>query len=144
MTTITRVQTDWINRIHVQADADASVLNCFMVELPPYTVGGGLLIHRAGASVEHLWTEALHTIDSLRLQPRTPAHPAVFIPFGVITARSVEDVRRESELTMLEVCESEHPEHMERVRALCRMADLLGMCGPMTPPQFGSFPPARH
>lgn len=148
MTTITRIRTDWINRYHVQADADAAVLDCFVVELPPYGGETGLCIRlRDGMSMDDLLAEALAELTRIRAQPWKPVLPStVFIPFGVITARCFEDVSRECELRILEGVGGidGHPDHGERVRALCRAADLLGMCGPLEPQKFVPFPPARH
>jgi hypothetical protein len=148
MTTITRIRTDWINRYHVQADADASVLDCLVVELPPYTTEQGVAIGlREGMSMDDLLQEALTTLDRLRKERWQPVLPAsAFVPFGVITARNFEEVSRETELRTLEIvgADAGHPNHDERVRALCRMADLLEMTGPLPPQQFGTFPPVRH
>jgi len=99
--------------------------------------------------MDELWKEALAVLDLLRAQPHDPVLPArVFVPFGVITARTLADVQREQELKTLAVIGGRtennpaHPDHIERVRALCRMANLLE--GTVAPQQFGSFPPVRH
>ncbi len=143
MTTIHRVRTEWADRYHVQLDADASALDCFTVELPPYTTGHGLLVRpQPGNSMDDLWREALTTLAWLRQQPCNPVHPAhVFQPFGVITARNAEDLRREHEINremMLGECTERDRERLERtsvdtsrvfherrVEHLCRALDLL-------------------
>lgn len=150
MTTISRVRTEWVDRYHVQMDADASVLDCFCVTLPPYTTDQGVCVRmRDGMSMEDVFREALATLARLRAQPWQSVLPAsVFVPFGVITARNFDDVQRECELNMVAfvggVDDAGHPGHDERVRALCRAADLLGMCGPLEQRQVGQWPPVRH
>ena len=142
MTTIHRVRTEWQDRYHVQLDADAAVLDCFLVELPPYTTRPGMLVYEAGKSLNDLWSEALRMLDFLRAQPRNPVHPAtVFVPFGVITARNRADVWREHEIKreMLDVdCTDRDRARLEaanlndsralhdrRVASLCRALDLI-------------------
>lgn len=146
MTTIARVRTEWVSRYHVQMDADASVLDCFVVTLPPYTTDQGVCVRKQdGMSMDDAFRDALTTLNRLRAQPwQAILPPDVFQPFGVITARSFADVSRETELRNSEIVGEGHPDHDERVRALCRMADLLGMCGPLEPRQFGTLPPVRH
>lgn len=146
MTTITRVRTEWVSRYHVQMDADASVLDCFVVTLPPYTTDQGVCIRKQdGMSMDDALKVALTTLERLRAQPwQAILPPDVFQPFGVITARSFADVSRECELLTAEIVAGGHPSHDDRVRALCRMADLLEMAGPVQPQQFGTLPPVRH
>lgn len=150
MTTITRVRTEWVSRYHVQMDADASVLDCFVVTLPPYTTDVGICIRKQdGVSMDDTFKVALTALTRLRAQPwQAILPPDVFQPFGVITARSFADVSRETELRTLEIVGGidgvGHLDHDERVRALCRMADLLGMCGPVEPQTFATLPPVAH
>ena len=146
MTTITRVRTEWVSRYHVHMDADASVLDCFVVTLPPYTTDQGVCIRtQDGMSMDDAFREALTTLNRLRAQPwQAILPPDVFQPFGVITARSFADVSRETELRTAEIVGAGHPDHDERVRALCRMADLLEMTGPYSQPQLGTLPSVRH
>jgi hypothetical protein len=150
MTTITRIRTEWASRYHVQMDADAAVLDCFLVQLPPYTTEQGVCVSmRDGMSMNDLLAEALTTLARLRAEPWQSVLPAsVFQPFGVITARSFDDVQRECELRTLSIVggvdDAGVLDHDGRVRALSRAADLLGMCGPLEPRQVGTFPPVRH
>jgi hypothetical protein len=142
MTTITRIRTEHEARLHVEQDTDATVLDCFLVTLPPYT-SGPMLVYREGADMNVLWSEALAMVAYLRAQPWKAIHPPhVFQPFGVITARWLEDVRRETELRremMLgELCLPAELERLARidpkvaqqfhergVQHLCRVLDLL-------------------
>jgi len=146
MTTIARVRTEWVNRYHVHMDADASVLDCFVVTLPPYTTDQGVCVRQQdGMSMEDTLKVALTTLNRLRAEPwQAILPPDVFQPFGVITARNFADVSRETELRNCEIVSEGHLNHDERVRALCRMADLLEMTGPVQPPQLGTLPPVRH
>lgn len=141
MTTITRIRTDYDARLHVEIDTDAKVLDAFLVTLPPYTSELGVLVHRKGVDMNDLWKDALAVVAHLRAQPWKEVHPPhVFQPFGVITARNFEGVRREAELRMsmmigdgepLEELAQRYPLddvkqfHEERVTALCRALDLL-------------------
>jgi hypothetical protein len=61
-----------------------------MVELPPYTAEPGLpVVQRAGMSMDDTWREALTALEFLRQQPYAPVLPeSVFVPFGIITART--------------------------------------------------------
>jgi hypothetical protein len=125
MTTLTRIRTDFDARLHVEIDTDAQVLDCFMVALPPYT-SEPMLIHREGASMDELWADALALVAYLRAKPWRELHPPhIFQPFGIIAARNVEDVRRESELRMKMLLGQHSPDHMERVQNLCKAWDLL-------------------
>lgn len=100
MTTISRIRTDYDARLHVEVDTDATV-DCFFVTLPPYTYGPGVLVYREGADMNALWAEALAVVARLRAHPWKEIHPPhVFQPFGVITARNREDVRREFDIRM--------------------------------------------
>lgn len=147
MTTIVRIRTEWQDRhrYHLEFDSDASALDCCTVELPPYTVGHGLVVKlQAGKGLDDLLREALHTLDFLRSQPHTPVHPAsVFIPFGVITARNFDDLQREHLIKMSTMgAERFHADarwraavernpvlyngaHERRVAELCKALDLL-------------------
>lgn len=142
MTTIVRIRSEYEARLHVEQDTDAKVLNCFNVSLPPYTFAP-ILVYREGASMNELWADALAIVAHLRAQPwRLVAPPDVFQPFGVITARDLEDVRREFEIRReMMVGECSLPAHLERVAntseaeararheqgvaSLCRALDLL-------------------
>lgn len=150
MTTITRIRTDYVSRYHLQTDSDASGLDCFVITLPPYTTDQGVCIAmRDGMSMEDAFRDALTTLERLRAQRwHAVLPPDVFQPFGVITARSFADVGRETELRNSEFVggtdDAGHPDHDERVRALSRAADLLGMCGPLEPRQVVAFPLVKH
>lgn len=122
---IQRISTDYTARLHVEQDIDARVLDCFLVALPPYTTEP-MLIYREGASMDALWADALAMVAHLRARPWRELHPAhVFVPFGVVTARNLEDVRRESELRMKMMLGQHSPDHMERVQNLCKAWDIL-------------------
>lgn len=100
-------------------------------------------------SMDDTFKAALTTLNRLRAQPwQAVLPPNAFAPFGVITARNFEEVSRECELQVLSIVGGTdgagHPVHDERVRALCRAADLLGMCGPLEPQKFATLPPVRH
>lgn len=132
MTTIVRVRTDWTNRYHVQVDADASVLDAFIIELPPYETGTATWVHSydGGKGMDELFQNALLELQRLRAKPHRPLFGReVFVPFGVITARNYEEICRERELATLSfvggVEDCGHPDHAERVRALSRMLDIL-------------------
>lgn len=143
MTNIQRLSTDFNARLHVECDTAAQVLDCFMVALPPYTAEPGVVIYREGASMDALWADALAMIAQLRARPWREVHPhTVFQPFGIITARNLEDVRREHEIRremmIGELALPAHLEHMasiseaeararhERgVASLCRALDLM-------------------
>lgn len=159
MTTVTRVSTNYAERWHVYVDADADTLDCLLVELPPYTLGVPVLVHRVGASMDELWSEALEVLALLRAQPRKLVLPAsVLNPFGVISARSFDDVQREAEVkreTALGQCSDREREqlertgirhsqqaHEQRVSALCRAWGL--MQGAPLPQGSFDWPPVRH
>lgn len=143
MTTIARIRTDYDVRLHVEQDVDAQVLDCFTVQLPPYTFGPGLLVYREGVDINALWADALAMVAHLRAQPWKEVHPPhVFQPFGIITARSLDDVRREHEVRremmggqlaspadiarVANISEAEARNRHERgVASLCRAHDLL-------------------
>jgi hypothetical protein len=142
MTTLHRVRTEWVERYHVDIDADATVLDCFTVELPTVTAGPMLV---QGDDMNALWSEARAMLASLRAQPRAEIRGAprsVFEPFGIITARNRNDVWREHETKMamllggmggekLEELAKRYPEldmkqfHEERIASLIRAHDLL-------------------
>ncbi|MEI2790463.1 MAG: hypothetical protein V9E93_16520 [Steroidobacteraceae bacterium] len=164
MSTIVRISTDWQARIHVQADADVSTHDAALVELPPYSLGVPLLVYRDGASMDELWNEALRTLEALRSQPHKAILPArVFVPFGVITLRRLEDVWREHELRremmMVEqfntdpayrarveadpILHGNGRAHEQRVASLCRALDLLNGA-PLPVPVPWPDVPARH
>jgi hypothetical protein len=122
MTTIVRIRTDYEARLHVEQDTDAPELNCFCVTLPPYTpTSWPMLVYREGADMNALWADALAMVAHLKAQPwKLVAPPNVFQPFGVITARNVEEVRREfeyrRELMMAHQFQTD-PAYRERVEA---------------------------
>ena len=141
MTKLIRRYTDWSRRYHLEVD-DASPIDCFIVELPPYLIspsGIGLpVLPRPGKSMDDLFTEALATLDFLRAQIHDPLYPPdVFQPWGIIQARNLDDVRREFEIwrdMWLGGCfdsdrarssETFPDAHDERVEALIRALDLL-------------------
>lgn len=97
---IKHIQTDWLNRIHVRVDSEASTINCFAVTLPPYFNDPGLIVtQRAGKSMEETWQEALATVMFLRQQPVRPiAAPDEFNPFGYVTACNFADALRDREI----------------------------------------------
>lgn len=100
-----RHRTYHIRRFHLEIDRDASPVNCFIVELPPYLMspsGIGLpVLPRAGKTLDDLFTEALATLEFLRAQIHEPMYPPdVFQPWGIIQARNLDDVRREFEIWM--------------------------------------------
>ena len=100
MTTLTRVRTDYVQRLHVFVDGDAATIDCFMVELPPY-LGPMCVPQRDRMTLDDTWREALTTLEWLRAQPYEPLFPrTVFVPFGVITARNFDDVNREHAIKM--------------------------------------------
>ena len=161
MSTLTRIRTDYVQRLHVFVDADAAVIDCFVVELPPYLVPM-CVPQRDGMSIDETWREALTTLEWLRSQPYTPIFPAeVFVPFGVITARSFDDVAREHAIKIAMIGpELYHTDerhrarvdanpvlhqgaHDRRVADLCRAMDLLNGA-PMPKGSFDNFPPVRH
>lgn len=139
---IQRISTDYNSRLHVEQDVDARELNCLTVALPPYS-SEPMLIYRAGASMDALWADALAMIAHLRARPWREVHPPhIFQPFGLVTARNVEDVRREHEIRReMMIGECSLPAHLERVASineaeararheqgvasLCRALDLM-------------------
>ncbi len=126
MTTIATLRIDFETQLRVEQDTDAKVLDCFSVTLPPYVSEPGLIVHREGADLDALWADALAMVAHLRAQPwKAIAPPDHFKPFGVITARNFEDVRREHEWQMSMLLGREHPDDMERVRNAIRAWDLL-------------------
>ena len=144
MTTIVRIRTDYESRLHIEQDSDAQELNCFTVALPPYTsTSWPMLVYREGADMNALWADALAMIAHLKAQPwKLVAPPNVFKPFGVITARNREDVRRDYEIRReMMIGECSLPAHLERVAtidvaeararheqgvaSLCRALDLM-------------------
>lgn len=158
MTTITRIRTDYVQRLHVFVDDDATVIDAFVVDLPPY-MGPMCVPQREGMSIDETWRDALRTLAWLRSQPYTPIFPLeVFVPFGIVIARSFADVQREQAIktAMLEPTlfhtherhrawvERYRPEgaHDRRVAELCRAMDLQNgapLHGPL-----GTLPLARH
>lgn len=142
MTNIQRISTDFNARLHVEQDTDAQELNCLTVALPPYT-SEPMLIYRDGASMDALWADALAMVAHLRARPWREVHPpSVFVPFGIITARCLADVRREHEIRReMMIGELSLPAHLERVgsisaaearlrheqgvASLCRALDLM-------------------
>lgn len=159
MTTITRIRTDYDARLHVEQDTDAEV-NCFLVTLSPY-ISEPVLVYREGASVNELWADALAIVAHLKAQPWKLVAPLDhFRPFGVITARNVDDVRREPEYRMQKmlgsICGPEQiagMAHISEVEAqtlhergvqhLSRALDLLNGV-PLPKGSFDTWPPARH
>lgn len=155
MTTITRIRTEHDARLYVEADTDASVLDCFLVTLCPYVPEPGLLVHRDGVAIDALWADALATVTYLRAQPwNEVAPPAVFQPWATITARNCSDVARESELRMqmmigdgepLQSMAKRYPVaaigqfHEERVAALCRALDLINGARPVATSPWPDF-----
>ncbi len=159
MTTITRIQTDYTARLHIEQDTDAQALDCFMVALPPYTVAP-MLVYREGASMDALWADALAMVAYLRARPWREVHPhTVFSPFGVITARNSEDVRREHEIRremmMVQqfntdpayrarveadpILHENGRAHEQRVASLCRALDLMDGAPLPTPVPWAQF-----
>lgn len=142
MTNIQRISTDYAARLHVEQDIDARELNCFTVALPPYT-STPIVVHRASATMDELWADALAMVAHLRARPWREVHPPhIFQPFGIITARNAEDVRREHEIRReMMIGECSLPAHLERialtdeaeararheqgVASLCRALDLM-------------------
>lgn len=99
MATIHRIRTDFEQRIHIEQDVDASVLDCFLVALPPYTASPGMVVHRTSANMNDLFREAVAWVAYFKAQPWDPIlPPSHFQPFGIITARNFEDAWREIEL----------------------------------------------
>ena len=160
---IQRLSTDFNARLHVEQDTDARELNCLTVALPPYS-SEPMLIYRAGASMDALWADALAMVAHLRARPWREVHPAsVFQPFGIITARNVDDVRREyqfrREVMMVgqfhtdpayrekveadPVLHENGRAHEQRVAALCRAWDLLDGA-PLPKGSLDNWPPVRH
>jgi hypothetical protein len=140
------VRTDHVLRYHLYIDTEAVVFDAFVVDLFPF---GPVVLHREGVPLDDLWREVPAAIQRLREQPAELPHPpSVFVPFACITAVEHARMAKEQELRTLSIVggvdEQGHPDHAERVRALCRMADLLDMCGPLEPRQVGQWPPVRH
>jgi len=157
-----RQRTDHIRRFHLDVDQDASPINCFIVELPPYLIspsGIGLpVLPRPGKTLDDLWAEALATLDFLRSSISDPLYPPdVFQPWGIIQARNLHDVSREFAIwrdMWLGGCRDsdEHLErssetfpdaHDKRVESLIRALDLLdGAPMPQGVP-LAPLPPSR-
>ena len=99
----TQIMTDWANRIHFE-QTDNPVLNCYLVELPPFTPGPILIHSKDAGDLTTLWPQVVATIKFLREQPRPfvrIAPPEWFDPFAVVTAANFEDVARDHEVKML-------------------------------------------
>ena len=133
MTTINRISSNYESRVHVEEDTDAQPVDCFLVTLCPYLPEPGLLVHREGADMNALWAEAIAMVAHVRAQPwKEVLPPTVFQPWATITARNLEDVRRDAELRMSMMIGEHGHDHMERVQRLCKAFDLL-QGAPLTP-----------
>lgn len=125
------VRTDYVNRVHVYVDSEASKFDAFAVEL----LDSRVVVQDARLTLDDLWRETLRTVAYMRAQPfeRYPVH--VFDPFVVVTAvDSTREALKTSVRTNLIVghvyadqtwpppCD-DPASHEGRVRALCAALD---------------------
>lgn len=126
------VRTDYVNRVHVYVDSEASKFDAFAVEL----LDARVVVHDARLTLDDLWREALRTVAYMRAQPFERLYPVhVFDPFVVVTAvDSTREALKTSVRTNLIVGhtyadqawpppQDDPASHEGRVRALCAALD---------------------
>jgi len=126
------VRTDYVNRMHLYVDPEASKFDAFAVEL----LDSRLVVHDARWTLDDLWRETLQTVAWLRAQPFERLYPVnVFDPFVVVTAvdhtREALKVQVRNNLIVGHVYADQtwpppHDDpsgHEGRVRALCAALD---------------------
>jgi hypothetical protein len=128
------VRTDFVNRMHLFVDSEASKFDAFVVEL----LGMRVLVHDSRLTLDDLWREVLAQIAWMRAQPYERLYPVnVFDPFVNVTA--VEHAREAlktgvrnnlivghsyADQTWPPPCD-DPASHEGRVRALCAALDAV-------------------
>jgi hypothetical protein len=126
------VRTDYVSRMHLYVDVEASKFDAFAVEL----LDSRLVVHDARLTLDDLWREALRAVAWMRTQPFERLYPVhVFDPFVLVTA--VDSSRESTKLALRNNLivghvyadqawpppQDDPASHEGRVRALCAALD---------------------
>ena len=117
------IRTDHVQCYHLHVDTEAAQFTAMRIELFPHAP---LVVGDATMTQEDLWREAMASLRWLRTQPGQSLYPStVFVPFAKIIAVDRDAEAREQSIHTRQIIGDYHPDHEERVRALCAALDLL-------------------